>query len=73
MAANVRPEPPHASRAGSRGYDPAHRVDALAAAAAGARAAVTPSDASLWRWGTNGTGRRVQTGNAQAVNLRGEQ
>ena len=44
----------------------------MAAAAAGARAAVTPSDSSLWRWATNGVGQRVQTGNATAVNLRGE-
>ena len=68
----TRQQPPHASNGGSRGYHPEHRTDVLAAVAAGARGAMTPSDSSIWRWATNGVGQRVQTGNAPAVNLRGE-
>ena len=66
-----RPEPPHPRNAGSRGYAPEYRTDALAAVAAGHAHIVTASPQSLRRWAADPV-RKVQTGNAPARNVRGE-
>jgi hypothetical protein len=66
----ARSEPPSASLGGSRGYDPEHRRDALTANAHNVK--LTPSDASLSRWGANGVSRKRQRGNHGAVNVRGQ-
>jgi hypothetical protein len=67
-----RQEPPPALRGGSRGYEPATRICALALQQTGFSHLAVPAVSSINRWARDGTARQPQTGGVVRYTLVGE-